>query len=147
MGKMESVMRDEIARLARREVKAAADPLRKEVRELRKAVVELKKSVTKHERVARKVEQAEKKKLTRLSVDEDEAQAARINAKWVKTLRSKLNVSQAELAALLGISVSGVRTWEYDISRPRGKNRASLVALRKLGRRDVKKMLEDLAAS
>ena len=42
---------------------------------------------------------------------------------------------------MLGISVSGVRTWEYDISKPRGKNRTALVALRKLGRRDVKAML------
>ena len=62
----------------------------------------------------------------------------------IRSLRQKLNVSQNELAQLLGISVSGVRTWEYDISKPRGKNREALVALRKLGRRDVKRMLEAL---
>ena len=81
-------------------------------------------------------------KLGRLSADDDEVKAARINGKWVQTLREKLNISQSELANLMGISVSGVRTWEYDISKPCGQNRASLVALRKLGRRDVKEMLE-----
>ena len=142
MGKLESVMREEIARLAKREIRASVAPLKKEVTKLRLRLSHLEKTVAVLDREAGRVRKAEKAKLGHLSASEDEIKAARINGKWVQTLREKLNVSQTELADLLGISVSGVRTWEYDISKPRGENRSSLVALRKLGRRDIKKMLE-----
>lgn len=143
MGKIESVMREEIARLARREIRGSVEPLRKEVRRLRSTVSELRKTVADLDKDTSRIRRAEMEKLSSLKADEDEVKAARINGKWVKTLREKLNVSQSELASLLGISVSGVRTWEYDISKPRGQNRSALVALRKLGRRDVKAMLGD----
>lgn len=145
MGKIESVMREEIARLSKREIRASVDPLRKEVTKLRSRVSQLEKTVAVLDREAEKMRKAEVERLGKLKADEDEVKSARINGKWVQTLREKLNVSQTELASLLGISVSGVRTWEYDISKPRGKNRAALVALRKIGRRDVKRMLEELA--
>lgn len=142
MGKIESVMKEEISRLARKEVKASVVPLKKEVTKLRLRVSQLEKRLGVLDRETSRVIEAEKKKLGELKAPEDEVKAARINGRWVQSLRQKLNVSQNELAQLLGISVSGVRTWEYDISKPRGKNRAALVALRKLGRRDVKRMLE-----
>ena len=143
MGKIESVMREEIARLAKKEIRASVVPLKKEVTKLRLRVSQLEKRLNVLDREASRVIQAENKKLGKLSAGEDEVKSARINGKWVQTLRQKLNVSQNELAQLLGISVSGVRTWEYDISKPRGKNREALVALRKLGRRDVKRMLDE----
>ncbi len=141
MGKMESTIKSEINRIARKEIRSATDPLRREVRELKRVVRELGATVKPLAREARKASRADEARLTNLSVDEAEVKAARINGKWVKSLRAKINVSQMELATLLGISVSGVRTWEYDTSRPRGRNRQTLVALRKLGRRDVARLL------
>jgi DNA-binding transcriptional regulator YiaG len=143
MGKIESVMKEEVARLARKEIRASVDPLKKEVVRLRRAVSQMTRTVGELDRDAQRRRKVEIEKLGALKAEEEEVESARINAKWVQTLRKKLNVSQTELAALLGISVSGVRTWEYDISKPRGKNKAALVALRKLGRRDVQKMLEE----
>jgi len=144
MGKIESVVKEEIARLARKEIRANVLPLKQEVTKLRLRVSQLEKTVAVLDRDASRMRKAEVEKLGKLKADEDEVQSARINGKWVQTLRQRLNVSQNELASLMGISVSGVRTWEYDISKPRGKNRAALVALRKLGRRDVKRMLEEM---
>lgn len=143
MGKIESVMKDEIARIARKEIRASVGPLKKEVRRLRTVVSQLTRTVAGLDREAVRSRKDRMEKLGKLSASDDEVKAARINGKWVQTLREKLNISQSELADLLDISVSGVRTWEYDISKPRGQNRASLVALRKLGRRDVKDMLEE----
>ena len=46
MGKLEEALRSEIRRLARKEVRAACDPLAKQVRELRRQVAQLKKTVS-----------------------------------------------------------------------------------------------------
>jgi DNA-binding transcriptional regulator YiaG len=141
MGKIESTLKEEISRLSRKELRAIVDPLAKEVRQLRRRVVQLEKTVAVLEREAGKWKQAEREALQDLSAPEDEVKAARISADWVVNLRMKLNVSQEELAELLGVSASAVRTWEYGTSKPTGKRKAALVALRKLGRRDVKRLL------
>ena len=141
MGKIETVMKEEIARLARREVRQSVVPLKKEVRGLRARVRDLESRLRAAEKTAK--HRAEGCVTPPLEADAEEVEAARINGKWVQSLRSKLNLTQSDLARILGISVSGVRTWEYDLSKPRGKNREALVALRKLGRRDVKNMLAE----
>jgi DNA-binding transcriptional regulator YiaG len=146
MGKIETTLKEEIARLSRKELRATVDPLAKEVRQLRGRVSQLEKTVARLEREAGKRRQAEKKALKTLSAPEDEVKAARITPDWVVNLRMKLNVSQEELAELMGISASAVRTWEYGKSKPTGKRKAALVALRKLGRRDVKRLLEGMEA-
>ena len=142
MAKIETVVREEIRRLAAKEIRRSIAPVRSAVVALKKTIGKLNRTVATLDAEHRRKKKAEAKEPIKLAVAEDEVKAARVGAKWVKTLRKKLNVSQVELAVLLGISTSGVRAWEYGNSRPRGKNRAALVALRKLGRREVKRMLE-----
>lgn len=142
MGKIESTLKEEISRLSRKEIRATTGPLAKEVTRLRKTVSELRKTVAALERDAGRWRKQEQKAMGALSAPEEEVKAARISPEWVQNLRMKLNISQAELATLMGISVSAVRTWEYGKSLPTGERKAALVAIRKLGRRDVKRMLE-----
>ena len=142
MGKIESVMRDEIQRLARKEIRRAVEPLRKENQELKRRVIKLEKLAQPIHKEIKKRSEAKLESMADLHAPEDEVKAARITPAWVQNLRMKLNLSQPELAGLVGVSASAVRSWEYDLSNPRGQNREALVALRKLGRRDVKKLLE-----
>ena len=142
MGKIEGVLREEIQRLARKEIRQQVDPLRKENRELKRRLVKLERLAKPITRELKKEKEAKLERLADLRASEEEVKSARINPEWVVNLRSKLNLSQAELAQLIGISVSGVRTWEYGSSSPTGARREALVALRKLGRRDVKKLME-----
>lgn len=142
MGKIESVMREEIARLARKEIRQAVEPLRKENRELKRRVVKLEKLATPIHREIKKKTEAKLESMADLRAPEEEVKAARISPAWVQNLRMKLNLSQPELASLIGVSASAVRTWEYGTSVPRGQRREALVALRKLGRRDVIRLLE-----
>jgi DNA-binding transcriptional regulator YiaG len=144
MGKIETTLKEEITRLSRKELRAAVTPLAKEVRQLRRRVVQLENTVAVLDREAAKRRKADARAKGALSVPEEEVKAARISAEWVQNLRMRLNVSQEELAKLSGVSVSAVRSWEYGISLPRGARREALVALRKLGRRDVKRMLEGM---
>ena len=60
----------------------------------------------------------------------------------IKKLRARLGITQAELAVLVGVTGPAVAQWEGGTSEPRGENRAIVVGLRQLGRRDVQVLLE-----
>lgn len=141
MGKMEDALKAEIGRLSRKELKSKVDPLQREIRELKRTVKRLTKAVAKLEtayskrRPARAVKPAE--------VPDEEVRTARITGRVIKNLRKKLGVSQEKLAILLDVSPAAVAFWEQGRARPRGENKAAVVALRKLGRRDVKRILSE----
>ncbi|NOZ88099.1 MAG: helix-turn-helix domain-containing protein [Deltaproteobacteria bacterium] len=139
MAKMETVFRDEISRLARHEIKVQLEPIAKQLKVLKKEVRRLKDVVNK---LGAKVPESNGLLLEQL-VDLDEAKAARIGPKFIRSLRKRLGLSQRELSVLLGVSLSAVGTWEYGKARPEGKNRQALVTLRRMGRRQVKKILSN----
>ncbi|HUT56581.1 MAG TPA: helix-turn-helix transcriptional regulator [Phycisphaerae bacterium] len=76
----------------------------------------------------------------------DGAKSARISPGLIKKLRKRLGITQGELATLVGVSGSAVGFWEYGKAKPEGHNREALVALRKLGRREVQGILAAKAA-
>ena len=138
MAKMEAVLREEITRLSKREVKAVTEPLVKQIRALKKEVRQLKEALRESGTEVRTLEGP----MMELTVDEEEAKAARVGPKWIKSLRKRLGLSQRDLAKLLGVSLSAVGTWEYGKAKPEGRNRRALITLRKMGKRQVKKLLE-----
>jgi len=140
MGRMESALRDEIARLARKEVKAVIDPLLKEIKRLKEGQRTLKRATAKGVAPA-KVKPPTLELPTQKAVEE-----ARIGPRWLKALRKRNKISQGQLADLVGVSMSAVGSWEYGIAKPGGENKAKLVALRKMGKREVKALLAGGAA-
>jgi DNA-binding transcriptional regulator YiaG len=145
MGKMEKTLREEIQRLARREIRRELAPLKADLKKLKQNNRQLKKKVKPLAKEVAKRKEAKAEQLSELSAPAKEVKAARITSGWIKNLRKKLGVSQGDLALLMNISASAVQSWEQGRSLPQGQNRVSLVALRKLGRRDVKKMLKETA--
>jgi transcriptional regulator with XRE-family HTH domain len=59
----------------------------------------------------------------------------------IRHLREKLGLSQRELAVLAGVTIGAIGLWEKGKFRPATNKKAILVGLRKLGKRDVKKLL------
>jgi DNA-binding transcriptional regulator YiaG len=142
MGRVEEAVRSEIMRLVRRELRSVVLPLGKEVRQLKRGMGWLNKSVAGLERVvAAQVREAEARR-DRLEVSEEEARTARLSGRLIRALRTRLGISQGQLAVLVGVSTGAVTQWEQGMISPRGQHRATLVALRKLGRRDARRMLE-----
>jgi DNA-binding transcriptional regulator YiaG len=74
-------------------------------------------------------------------VSAEDAKAARLSPRLIRTLRKRLGLSQVALARLVGVSAPAVAHWEAGNSAPKGQNRAHLVALRKMGKREVKELL------
>ncbi len=138
MVNMAKVLKDEIARLSRREVKKSASPLGKKMVVLSRTVSRQKKIIAE---LTKKIDRMEKlvgaSQTTPSAAPVEEVKKARISPRLVKTQRKRLKLNQAGFAKLLGVSVAAVRSWEQGRSVPRGANLAVFVSVRKLKRSEA----------
>jgi len=142
--KIEQAIKDAIHRGARRQIRLLATPLRREVRRLRRAVAQFRRDLGPLREVARRWQGTQGERAWTSPVTEEEAKAARLSPRLIRALRTRLGVSQAKLARLVGVSAVAVAQWETGRAVPSGKNRPTVVALRRLGRRDVKRLLAEM---
>jgi len=141
MGKMEQTLKSEITRLAKKQMRATCLPLVREVRRLKRSVSALRKTVVVLARLGAEWEVQRTAEQTKLAAAPEEVKAARISPGLIKKLRKRLKITQGELAMLVGVSMSAIGSWEYGKAKPKGRNREALVALRKLGKREVRGIL------
>lgn len=146
MGKLEQTLKTEIARLARKEIRATCLPLAREVRRLKRTVSALRKTVTSLAHIGSQLRAQRTAERAKMEAAPEEVKAARLSPGLIRKLRKHMAITQGELATLAGVSTSAVCSWEYGKARPEGRNREALVALRKLGRRDVRRLLAAKAA-
>lgn len=57
-----------------------------------------------------------------------------------------MDISQDELARLVGVSAQSIYNWERGSVRPRAEQLASIAEVRALGKREVRRRLESLAS-
>ena len=145
MPKLEQVLKAEIIRLAKKQVRDACSPLARGVRELKRRVSQLSKAVVALDKIRAALEARKAAEGTKLEAPAEQVKAARLSPLLVKKLRARLGLSQGQLARLVGVSGPAVAHWELGRSRPQGSNKAALVALRGVGRREVKRMLGEKA--
>ena len=142
MGKMEGIIKDEIIRLAKREMRMHFVRLRRDVRSLKIIASRLRKSVLGLQRfVSQQERQMGPKPVP--EVTPEDMKKARFSPRLIKTLRKHLGVSQREMAKLAGVTVTAVFQWEKGRFEPKDEKRKILVGLRKLGRREARQLLED----
>ncbi|HUT57017.1 MAG TPA: helix-turn-helix domain-containing protein [Phycisphaerae bacterium] len=146
MGKMEQTLKAEITRLAKKQVRATCLPLARDVRGLKRAVSALRKTVAALARLRAELQAERTAERARLAAAPEEVKVAHLSPGLIKKLRKRLGITQGELAMLVGVSTSAVGFWEYGKAKPEGHNREALVALRKLGKREVQGILATKAA-
>jgi DNA-binding transcriptional regulator YiaG len=143
MPNIASVLKEEIARLARKEVRTEIERLRKAGAQYRADIAELKRQVAALERRSAQFE----KKASRQVVPPPEKEATRktrFSAKGFATRRQKLGLSAADMGMLLGVSAQTIYNWEAGKSRPRQAQLAAVAALKGVGKRQAKARLEAL---
>ncbi len=142
MGKLEGIVRDEVIRLAKREMRKTFVPLRRHVRSLKITTSQLRKSVSTLQRfVSGREKQIGPKPIPELTPED--MKKARLSPRLIKTLRKRLGVSQRDLARLAGVTVGAVYQWERGTFEPKGEKKRILVGLRKLGRQGARKLLAE----
>ena len=143
MGKLGVTIKSEIVRLAKREVRETLVPLGRDVRLLKSAVSQLRKTVLALERFKTQQQNELKKRKIPLEATPEEVKKSRFSPALIRSLRKNLGISQKELAILAGVTVGAAHLWEKAKFKPGDEKKAVMVALRKLGRRDVRKLLEE----
>jgi DNA-binding transcriptional regulator YiaG len=142
MGKLEGIIKEEIIRLAKREMRAKFVPLRRDVRSLKITASQLRKSVAGLQRlVNQQAKQMGPKPVA--EVTPEDMKKARISPRLIKSLRKHLGISQRELAKLVGVTVGAVFQWEKGKFEPKDDKKKLLIGLRKLGRHGARKLLAE----
>ena len=142
MSDFKQIFSDEIRRLSRKEIKIALEPLVKSLAYQRQTIVELRRQLKALEKQTGFVAPAAPEKMPELPVAADKAVVRRINGKRLTDMRTKMKLSQAQFAALLGVSLSTIVNWEKDKRAPRAAQKEKIAALRMLGKREIAKRLE-----
>jgi DNA-binding transcriptional regulator YiaG len=138
---MEQTLKSEILRLAKKQVRATCLPLARDVRQLKRTVSALCKAIAVLSRLGAELRAERQAQRAKLAVAPEEVKEARLSPLLIKKIRARLSITQGVLATLVGVSTSAVGAWEYGKAKPEGHNREALVALRKLGKREVQKIL------
>jgi DNA-binding transcriptional regulator YiaG len=144
MPNIASALKEEISRVARKEMRAEIAPLQKSVAKYRSQIAALRRQVLALERLMKL--QTRKGSVIASEVERED-ESHRFSAKGLAAHRQRLGLSAANMAKLLGVSALSVYKWESGKTRPRAKQIEAIAALRKLGKREVARRLEELAAA
>lgn len=151
MPNVAKLLKEEIERLARKEIRKSTDALHKENLALRRTLAELKRRLDAVEKAERKSTRVLKEVQPKTAAEETAAEAlgARFSGKTIRNMRQKWNITQGELALLAGVSSQAVYQWERKEGRLRLRNSTleALAALRPMGVREVRKRIEEATAN
>lgn len=132
------LLKDELRRLARREIKANTSSTKGAVAQFRRDIARLKRQVRAQEKEIAVLKAQERKRLSQPQTQEDdELNGIRHSARSVRSQRKRLKLSAADFGKLVGVSGITVYNWEHGKGRPRQGRLAALVAVRKMGRREA----------
>jgi DNA-binding transcriptional regulator YiaG len=138
-----SVLKGEIARIARKEIRQEVEALKKADRQRRLQIAQLNKVIRelqqalKHAQRTTRPEQAKPSK--------GETGALRFSPGRLKAQRRKLGLSAEVFGRLVGVSALSVYNWEREKARPSAENLAAIASLRGLGKRAIEARLGKLA--
>jgi DNA-binding transcriptional regulator YiaG len=136
-----SVLKEEIARVARKEVRIETEALKKASAQYRTDIAALKRRVTELEKQVARVG----KKKPSAPVTTDRAEPMRYSAKGLSAQRQRLGLSGPEMATLLGVSTQTIYNWEAGRSRPRQQQMVAIGAMREMGKKEAVAKLQEMA--
>jgi DNA-binding transcriptional regulator YiaG len=139
-----SVLKQEIARLSRREIRSEVQATRKASAQYRRHIAALRRQVAALERqvamLSRRVRESP-------AATPSEAQTKfRFVAKGLRSQRTRLGLSAEEYAKLVGVSAQSIYNWEHGHAVPRAAQVAAIAQLRGIGKREARSRLGTVKA-
>ncbi len=140
-----NALKDEVRRLARKEIRAQTGRTAKAVAQYRREIARLKRQLRDQERrLALMSKQTQRSTVS--AAPENEDIGLRFSSRSVKAQRRRTGLSAADYGKLVGVSPLTIYHWESGKSRPRASQFAALVSVRGLGKREARARLEQLSA-
>lgn len=144
MANLAAALKEEIRRLARKEIRVETSTTKRSSVQHRKDIAALKRQVrdlTKELSYLKR--QVQKQPSARPAAN---ASGVRFSPSWVEKHRQRLGLSAADYGTLVGVSGQTIYNWENGKSRPAMEQLAAWGAIKGLGKRDAWKRLEEMEA-
>jgi len=141
MPNIATLLKQEITRLARKEVNAMTRVTRKATAQHRRDIAQLKRQVSALSKQVAYLERQERKRASKRAPAAS-TEGRRFSARGLKAHREKLGFSATDYASLVGVSAQTIYNWEYGKSKPRDEQLGALVVVRDMGKREALKQLE-----
>jgi DNA-binding transcriptional regulator YiaG len=143
MPNIASILKEEISRVARKEVRRETAALKKASTAYRTEIAALKRRAQEMERQWQRVVRNSQPAAAAAN-DEAASQGSRFSPKSLASQRRRLGLSAAECGLLLGASAQSIYNWEEGKARPRAQHLPAIFALRTIGRRQANAHLDTL---
>ena len=149
MPNLATVLKAEISRLARRELRGELDALRKTAAAQRTEISALKRQVSALDKLSRFQAKVMRQLTTPEAPDQSTAKerALRFSASGLAKQRARLELSAEQFGRLLRTSGQSIYAWEQGRTVPKASNLRAIAELRGLGKRAVWAKLEELASA
>jgi DNA-binding transcriptional regulator YiaG len=150
MPNIAAVLKAEISRVARKEVRQAAEGLKRSAVAQRLEVSALKRRVLELEKQLKAVTRSSRSRATEESRRSDAIEGAeevgglRFRAQGMAANRKRLALSAHDFGLLIGATAQSVYSWEQGKSKPKAKKLAAIAALRGIGKKEAEFRLEAL---
>lgn len=141
MPNIASVLKGEIARVARKELRDETTSLKKASSSHRADIAELKRSVRALQQEVRRLSRLLARSTTSDATVEPGTARLRFSAAGLRAQRKRLGLSANECGLLVGVSGQSIYLWETERARPKDAHFEAIAALRKMGKREVAKRL------
>jgi len=151
MPNLTSTLKQEISRLARKELRNETESLKKSSARYRSEIATLKRRVEDLERqlaqsmrgTGRAPAKVNGAAHSAIETGHNGNGSARMrySAKSLAAQRKRLGLSAAEFGKLVGVSAQSIYNWESQKARPREKQLVAFAAIRQMGRRDAATVL------
>jgi DNA-binding transcriptional regulator YiaG len=138
-----SVLKSEISRVARKEVRSEIESLKKASSQYRSEIAALKRRALQLERLVTQLNKSGRMRAVAAAADEP-ATVLRYSGKNLAAQRKRLGLSAADFGLLLGVSGASIYKWEEGSTRPRASQMPGIAAVRKLSKPDAVTRLAEL---
>lgn len=149
MSNFSDVLKKEVARIARKELKAELTSLRSLVSAMRSEMSSLKRELKELRTEGRAAARAARVKQINSPAASVATEAPRrgrkpqYSADALLAMRQKLGLTRAQLATVLEVSSLSIYKWESKQSVPRAAQQAKILDMKKLGKRAISRILSE----
>jgi DNA-binding transcriptional regulator YiaG len=144
MSNLLTVLREEVRRIARKEIRTQVGVIRRATAQHRRDIAKLKRQIGVHEKRLESLETGTGKREAAVPRAELPVEETRFSPRSVRAQRRRLKLSAEDFAKLIGVSAQTIYNWELGKVRPREAQLGALVVVRSLGRRAALKRLRGL---
>lgn len=144
MANIAGVLREEILRLARKELRQQTSAFKRASAQYRRDIAALKRRISDLQRRLAPIER-QAARTSPAPVAAGDADGVRFTAKGLRSQRKRLALSAADYGKLVGVTGQSIYSWEQETSRPRKQQVIRIAAIRHLGKKEARSRLDQLA--